>query len=161
MDEMNNTMPAQGTVPSAVMGTVQPAGAGSITYAPFFERLVAVIIDGILVGAASGIISGIFRTMGDTGSTIGGLIAAVGSVAYYVYFLSKFGQTLGKKAMHIRVQNEVTGANLDPVTVILREVVGKTISGIVLFLGYFWMLWDSKKQTWHDKIAKSVVVKVS
>ena len=29
---------------------------------------------------------------------------------------------------------------------------------IPLFLGYFWMLWDREKQTWHDKMAGSVVV---
>lgn len=33
------------------------------------------------------------------------------------------------------------------------------VSQIALFLGYLWMLWDPKKQTWHDKVAKSVVVK--
>jgi uncharacterized RDD family membrane protein YckC len=53
-----------------------------------------------------------------------------------------------------------TGQNLDVISAILREVVGKFISSLILLLGYFWMLWDPKKQTWHDKIAKSVVVKV-
>ena len=34
-------------------------------------------------------------------------------------------------------------------------------SGIPCFLGYFWMLWDSEKQTWHDKMAITVVVPTS
>ena len=33
------------------------------------------------------------------------------------------------------------------------------VSQLVLLLGYLSMLWDPKKQTWHDKVAKSVVVK--
>jgi uncharacterized RDD family membrane protein YckC len=27
-------------------------------------------------------------------------------------------------------------------------------------LGYLWMLWDKEKQTWHDKIIGSIVVRV-
>jgi uncharacterized RDD family membrane protein YckC len=34
------------------------------------------------------------------------------------------------------------------------------ISGATIFLGYLWMLWDPRKQTWHDKAAGSFVVKV-
>jgi uncharacterized RDD family membrane protein YckC len=30
----------------------------------------------------------------------------------------------------------------------------------VFLLGYFWMLWDNGKQTWHDKMARSFVVPV-
>jgi len=33
------------------------------------------------------------------------------------------------------------------------------ISGVVLFLGYLWILIDKKKQGWHDKIARTYVVK--
>jgi uncharacterized RDD family membrane protein YckC len=32
------------------------------------------------------------------------------------------------------------------------------LSAIPLFLGYFWVGWDKKKQTWHDKLAHTVVV---
>jgi uncharacterized RDD family membrane protein YckC len=39
--------------------------------------------------------------------------------------------------------------------------VGRYVSAIVIFLGYFWMLWDRERQTWHDKFAGSVVVPVS
>ena len=35
----------------------------------------------------------------------------------------------------------------------------KFLSGLVIGLGYFWMLWDPKKQTWHDKLVNTVVVK--
>jgi uncharacterized RDD family membrane protein YckC len=31
----------------------------------------------------------------------------------------------------------------------------------VLYLGYFWMLWDREAQTWHDKLASTVVVPIS
>jgi uncharacterized RDD family membrane protein YckC len=42
----------------------------------------------------------------------------------------------------------------------LREILGKIISAIVLFLGFLWIAWDRQKQGWHDKIAGTYVVKV-
>lgn len=35
----------------------------------------------------------------------------------------------------------------------------KIVSEVVLLLGYLWMLWDPNKQTWHDKVAGTYVVK--
>ncbi|PIS22436.1 RDD family protein [candidate division WWE3 bacterium CG08_land_8_20_14_0_20_41_10] len=138
----------------------------TVVYAGFFRRFLASLIDSILlsiVGFFFGIVLYIVLTLVGfreipqvIGNIIGGLLYGV----YSVYFITQKGQTLGKKAMDLRVQNESTGQNLDVVSAILREVVGKFLSLAVLGLGYFWMLWDDKKQTWHDKIAKSVVVKV-
>ena len=33
------------------------------------------------------------------------------------------------------------------------------LSAIPCGLGYFWMLWDQDKQTWHDKIVSTKVVR--
>ena len=146
--------PISGEITNSAVAT------NDVVYAGFFQRLVAGLIDGVLVAVGSGIISGVFGLLGDAGKTLASLVTMVLGYAYYVYFISHRGQTLGKQAMGIRVQNIETGQSLDIVSAILREVVGKFISALVLCLGYFWMLWDDKKQTWHDKIAKSVVVKV-
>ena len=35
----------------------------------------------------------------------------------------------------------------------------KILSGSACLLGYFWMLWDPNKQTWHDKMVSSYVVR--
>ena len=43
--------------------------------------------------------------------------------------------------------------------VLLREVVGKIISTIILLIGYLWILWDPKKRGWHDYIAGTYVIK--
>ena len=37
--------------------------------------------------------------------------------------------------------------------------IGYYISLIPLGLGYFWVIWDDKKQAWHDKLAHTVVIK--
>jgi uncharacterized RDD family membrane protein YckC len=34
------------------------------------------------------------------------------------------------------------------------------VSGLVIAIGYLWMLWDPRKQTWHDKAVSSLPVRV-
>ena len=78
-------------------------------------------------------------------------------IAYYTYLEGTSGQTLGKKALGIRVVDLGGGGSIGFGRAFLRYI-GRIVSAIPLFLGYFWMLWDKEKQTWHDKFANSVVV---
>jgi uncharacterized RDD family membrane protein YckC len=39
------------------------------------------------------------------------------------------------------------------------RIVVSNISGFCLGLGHLWMLWDRRKQTWHDKAVRSTVIK--
>ena len=80
------------------------------------------------------------------------------SAAYYTYFEGgASGQTLGKKALGIRVIDFSGGGPIGYGRGFIRWI-GRIVSAIPLFLGYFWMIWDKEKQTWHDKFAGSVVV---
>ena len=64
--------------------------------------------------------------------------------------------TYGKQLLKIKVVNE-KGERLTFEESFKRNVT-KTISWNTFQLGFFWMLFDSKKQTWHDKIAGALVV---
>lgn len=86
------------------------------------------------------------------------LVVIIIWVGYMVYFTGTSGQTVGKKAMKIKVIRK-DGSPVGVGYALLRETVGKYISALVLNLGYLWMLWDQEKQTWHDKIAGTLVVK--
>ncbi len=127
-------------------------------YASFWQRLAAAIIDSVLFGILSSLLSGVLG--GGSGSILDYLPAVLYWV-YAVYMLVTYGATLGKMALKIRVESETTGANLTWKEAFLREVVGKFLSSILLALGYLWVLWDPKKQGWHDKLGKSVVVKAA
>lgn len=88
----------------------------------------------------------------------GQALATLAGLAYYIYLEgSPSGQTVGKKAMNIRVVNFETGAPLGYGTAAIRYVC-RFLSAIPCGLGYFWAIWDPQKQTWHDKIAGTVVV---
>jgi uncharacterized RDD family membrane protein YckC len=115
--------------------------------------LIAAIIDSIVVGLATGLLGRI----GFFGSVIGFLV----SYGYYVYLEgSPSGQTVGKRAMSIRVVGMHTGSTIGYAGAFVR-VIGKIVSAIPCLLGFFWMLWDPERQTWHDKFADAVVVPVA
>ena len=129
-----------------------PAGGGpSGPRASFGRRLVAAIIDGILLGVVGGIFYAISRTLGY-------IVQILLTVAYLTYLEgSASGQTVGKKAMGIRVVDFQTGGPIGYPRAFIRWI-GRYVSAIACLLGYFWMLWDREKQTWHDKFANDVVV---
>ena len=67
------------------------------------------------------------------------------------------GQTLGKRALSVRVVDAHTGAP-SGVGRAIGRYFARIISAIPCFLGFLWMLWDPNKQTWHDKMVGSFVV---
>jgi uncharacterized RDD family membrane protein YckC len=73
--------------------------------------------------------------------------------------LSRTGQTIGKRALNIRVIRQDTGQLLTGGQALGREAFAYFVSGQIFYLGYLWMLWDDQKQTWHDKVVNSVVVR--
>jgi uncharacterized RDD family membrane protein YckC len=87
------------------------------------------------------------------------LTSLVGMIYYVAMEGSKAGQTLGKKAMGIRVIDEKVGGPIGYGRAFVRWI-GRVVSAIPLLLGYFWMIWDKNKQTWHDKFASAIVVPV-
>jgi uncharacterized RDD family membrane protein YckC len=135
--------------------TAMQSGAARGPRASFGQRLVAAIIDGILIGVVGAIIELAIR------NSLGTLIALVVGIGYYGWLEgSTSGQTVGKKMMGIRVYDLRQGGPIGTGRAVGRYFA-RIISTIPCLLGYFWMLWDGEKQTWHDKLVGSVVVPTS
>ena len=86
------------------------------------------------------------------------ILALLISVSYHTIFTYKLGQTPGKMILGI----QVVDANRQKPTlkqIILREVIGKIIVFLVMFIGFIWVIWDPKKRGWHDYISNTYVVK--
>jgi uncharacterized RDD family membrane protein YckC len=129
-------------------------------YAGFWIRFVAVLIDGILLGIVNYILGRLFGLiLGENSTPVASLLGWVISIGYYVVYQQKYQQTIGKKAMKIKVVT-YDGKTPTMFTFFLREIIGKLISAIILFIGYLMVLWDAKKQALHDKIASTYVVYV-
>jgi uncharacterized RDD family membrane protein YckC len=137
-------------------GQPMPGAGSSGPRAGFGLRFVGLLIDAIitgipgwLIGVASGSRVGVYG--------IGSLVG----LAYSVYLIgSPSGQTIGMKVMSIRAIDAQTGGQVEYSKAFIRWLVSLA-SGFVCFLGYFWMLWDPEKQTWHDKVAGTFVVPTS
>ncbi|HZR94924.1 MAG TPA: RDD family protein [Gaiellaceae bacterium] len=130
--------------------------------AGFWVRAGAVILDGLLVSIVPLVLLGI-GLAADTQ----GLVAAsyvlwfVLAIAYDVYYHGgESGQTIGKRVTGIRVIDSRNGGPIGYGRSAVR-FFGRYLSGLVCYLGYLWMLWDTEKQCWHDKMANDLVVPVS
>lgn len=68
------------------------------------------------------------------------------------------GTTIGGIICNLRVVR-TDGRDIEWETALVRAL-GCFLSAIPLGLGFIWMAFDSNRQTWHDKIAGTVVVRV-
>ena len=135
--------------------TESRSGGASGPRAGFGVRLGAALVDGILISIVQGILWAL------TNQAVASALGLLIGLAYYTYFEGgQSGQTIGKRMLGIRVYDFRQGGAIGYGRALLRYV-GRIISSIPCLLGYFWMLWDKEKQTWHDKIATTVVVPVS
>jgi len=123
--------------------------------AGFWARFGASFLDGIIVSIPY-IIVGLAAN-----PVLAYAVYLLVGIAYFTYFEGgPTGQTLGKKALGIRVIDLAAGGSIGNTRAFIRYI-GRIVSSIPLLLGYFWMLWDGEKQTWHDKMAGAVVVPTS
>ncbi|MBV9818369.1 MAG: RDD family protein [Solirubrobacterales bacterium] len=134
-------------------GLSAPTAIGSAR-AGFWRRFAAAVIDALIVGIVGGIIGAILHSAPSASYVVGTIIG----IAYYTYFEGgPQGAGPGKRVMNIRVVDVNTGGAIGYPRAFVRYI-GRIVSTIPIFLGYFWMLWDGQKQCWHDKFASDVVV---
>ncbi|MFI2185518.1 RDD family protein [Streptomyces sioyaensis] len=156
-------------------------------YASWGARLCALLIDGLIVGLVPGILYGIaaimaassvndinscayddYQCRADAASAgppafafvligLAGLAAMAGGI-FMLIKEGNTGQTVGKKAMSIRVVREDTGQPLGFGMAFVRRLA-HFLDSIACYIGWLWPLWDDKGQTFADKAVGSVVVK--
>lgn len=123
-------------------------------YAGFWIRFVAAFIDGILLIAVLYILGLSSKEAFSTEWFVQNILGMI----YYIVLTGVWGQTLGKMIIGVKVVR-TDGGTAGWGTVILRETIGKIVSGIVLLIGYIWAGFDERKQSWHDKMAGTIVIK--
>jgi uncharacterized RDD family membrane protein YckC len=79
-------------------------------------------------------------------------------LAYHIGFWAWKGTTLGGIICNLRVVR-TSGENPRFIDALVRGM-SAIFSVVALGLGCFWMINDSHRQMWHDKIAGTVVVKL-
>jgi uncharacterized RDD family membrane protein YckC/cytoskeletal protein CcmA (bactofilin family) len=136
--------------PMLAVAPGQPVvSAATLPRAGFGIRLGALFIDLILCGLVLILIPWVHFSM----SRCLLLLAAYGAVMWKLR-----GTTVGGSIFHLKV------VRLDdrPIdwTVAIVRALSCFLSLIVVGLGFLWVAFDDEKQSWHDKIAGTVVVQV-
>jgi len=85
-----------------------------------------------------------------------GVLSWLIKIIYYTLMIGLLGQTVGMMALGMRCIRP-DGSSVGIPRAFLRWLVS-IISGIVICIGYLWMLWDERNQTWHDKAADTIIV---
>ena len=132
--------------------SMEKAGAGA--------RFGSYILDSIIVGVMGFILGFVlgaaFWYASDVIEPIASLLGLLISLGYFTYFFGN-GQTLGMKAVKIKLCGTDGIYPIGYARGFLRWI-GMIISGLVIGLGFLWILIDENKQGWHDKIAGTYVV---
>ncbi len=135
---------------TAALHTVE-CGAQEFELAPLRARAISAAIDGFILAVVTLVFSALLGTAGL-------VLSLLFVFVFQWYFLSeRFGQTPGKMVMNIfviRADGEFPTAR-DAV----MRTIGSLVNTLALGLGWLWVIGDKRQQGWHDKLAKTYVVK--
>jgi len=133
----------------------------------FGRRVAAALLDALLVLFGSTVLAFAvsvlfwFLSVFDSGNTLSftNILIVMGLLFSLVYFVgswAKTGQTIGKSTLNI----QVVGADGMPVSWgrSLARYFGYIINVVAASIGFLWIVFDPKRQGWHDKIAGTYVV---
>jgi uncharacterized RDD family membrane protein YckC len=79
--------------------------------------------------------------------------------AFFIGFWCRGGQTPGMRAWQIRVETAQGGAL--SLAVAARRFGAALLSAAPAGLGFFWMLGDADRRTWHDRLSGTRVVRLN
>ena len=148
--------------PNAWARPVEPKGpAPGVAYGGAGERLLAYIIDGLVVLVANLVMFLVALLLLFIALPVGILVFLaifVVDIAYFPYFWKTRGQTPGMRQFQLYVVRDRDGGPITSGQAILR-LIGYWVDSVVFYLGFIWILIDSRKRGWHDLIAGTVVIK--
>jgi uncharacterized RDD family membrane protein YckC len=145
-------------------GTMQNTDVQEFEYTGFWLRVLATIIDTILLMAV--MVPLLIAIYGEDaladGVTLTGpaniLLSYVLPAIVVIAFWSSKHATPGKMVIGARIVDARTGAAPSLRQNVVRYL-GYFLSTLFFFLGFIWVAFDKKKQGWHDKLAGTVVVR--
>jgi uncharacterized RDD family membrane protein YckC len=136
------------------------APQGTLNYAGFGVRGGSLILDAILLYII--IIPAQFasvRIFGTSAPIISFLFNICVGVAYYTFFLGKFGATPGKMANKLKVVNP-DGTSITYGKAFGRYFAANWVSGMfTLCIGYLIAIWDGQKRALHDRMCSTRVIR--
>ena len=149
------------------MPPMMPPGGGYAMAAPGKlasrgMRIVVGLIDVVIVVFIYGIIAIVFISVPVPAPIlVAGVLSVVIDVAYFAYFWSSGGASIGMMPFGFKVRDVATGQYPTVGKAALRGIIWILEVDFTIFIigaiGWLWQLWDPQKQAIHDKIAGTIV----
>jgi uncharacterized RDD family membrane protein YckC len=140
--------------------------APGLTYAGFWIRVVAVLIDSVLLGIIFFIGSRLFVKGIDYGN--GNIVITEGQWFWSLWGVISFlylpvtwawlGETIGHRMLGMEIRRVEDGQRPGIGQIIVRWI-GYYISALIILIGFIIAAFDPRKQGLHDKIANTLVVR--
>ncbi|HKX65759.1 MAG TPA: RDD family protein [Intrasporangium sp.] len=171
--------------PQAQQWAQGPVTADGVPLASWGKRVVAYLLDGIILSVilafltpifvpefadvvdefSTGIEAGDQAAINDFASSIAGVSIKMGLLSwlvasvYAIAFWVTLAQTPGKMALRISVRHADRPGPIDLPTAIKRRVIPLvgTFIGLLNLVDLLWPLWDGRRQALHDKVANTLV----
>ncbi|MGW2718070.1 RDD family protein [Streptomyces sp. NPDC001492] len=137
----------------------QPGYGMQPPYANWGQRFLGTLVDGLvfLVPYIIVIVGGASKTWA---VAIIGYLALIGLAIWQLIKEGQTGQTVGKKAVGIRLVREADGQPLGVGMAFVRRLA-HFLDSLACYLGWLWPAWDAKRQTFADKVCSSIVIRTN
>jgi uncharacterized RDD family membrane protein YckC len=131
-------------------------------------RFAALLIDAIILLIIFGVVSVFFGAPAYTFSSEIGYLSLTAAfilwpiitVLYFTYLLGRYGQTIGKMVVKIKVVNEADGSPITYQAAFIRTILLVIDSLFIYLVGALLILTSDNNQRLGDRVAHTVVVKV-
>jgi uncharacterized RDD family membrane protein YckC len=135
--------------------------SSSPDYAGFWQRAAAFLIDWLIVIVIVVPVMvlgfGVQQVSLDPAGHSWDLLAFVAIAVAVIGFWRYCGATPGKIALGVRIVDAATGEPPGTLRLVVR-FFAYFVSALPLVLGFLWAALDRRKQGWHDKIARTIVI---
>jgi len=126
-------------------------------YAGFWIRLLAYILDAIVLGAITYPLVRVLSSMGIGDSSSNILSIAISWMYFAVFESSEWMASPGKKVLGLIVTDE-QGMKIS-IGRATRRYLAKIVSGLILGIGFIMIAFTARKQGLHDKIFHTLVLR--
>jgi uncharacterized RDD family membrane protein YckC len=115
--------------------------------AGWWRRLAGYLVDGAIIG----VVGSLLHLSRETDLLL--------TVAYWVLLVGYQGNaTLGMRLLGMKVVPSDGRPQVTYLDALIRWLM-MIVGAICLFLGFLWAAWDARHQAWHDKVARTLVVR--
>lgn len=132
----------------------QPGYGAQPPYASWGQRFLGTLVDMLVFAVPYALV---IIGKDNALAIIGGVVILAVAI-WQLIQEGRTGQTIGKKALGIRLVKEATGQPLGVGMAFVRRIA-HFLDSIACYIGWLWPAWDAKRQTFADKVCSSIVIR--